>query len=111
MTAYGAPYLVAAKANIYSLSLGYKFPIHWGPFKSLQIYNDFGWLQKWNDNYKDSFQNVSGCLLTAGPVQTYIDYALGKNQAWLGPDWNGFGPGGGSDSWHARFNINIGYYF
>ncbi|WP_068691111.1 hypothetical protein [Culturomica massiliensis] len=111
MTAYGAPYLVAAKANIYSLSLGYKFPIHWGPFKSLQIYNDFGWLQKWNDNYKNSFQNVSGCLLTAGPVQTYIDYALGKNQAWLGPDWNGFGPGGGSDSWHARFNINIGYYF
>ena len=22
-----------------------------------------------------------------------------------------FGAGGESDSWHARFNINIGYYF
>lgn len=111
MTAYGAPYLIAAKANIYSLSLGYKFPLRIGPFKSLQVYNDFGWLQKRKDRFKDSFQNVSGCLLTAGPVLSYIDYALGKNQAWLGPDWDGFGWGEMSSSWHARFNINIGYYF
>lgn len=111
MTAYGAPYLVAAKANIYSLSAGYKFWIKWGPLKSLQIYNDFGWLQKHKKNLHDSFQNVSGCLIDAGPVQTYIDYALAKNHAWIGPDWSGFGPGVVSNSWHARFNINIGYYF
>ena len=44
-------------------------------------------------------------------VQTYIDYAMGKHQAWIGPDRDAFGPGIGSNSWHARFNINIGYYF
>lgn len=111
MTAYGAPYLVAAKANIYSISAGYTFPVKWGPITSIQIYNDFGWLQKWKKEFNDSFQNVTGCLLKAGPVYTYIDYALGKHQAWLGPDWNAFGPGTGSNSWHARFNVNIGYYF
>lgn len=42
---------------------------------------------------------------------TYIDYALGLHQAWLGPDWNAFAQGTGSNSWHARFNVNIGYYF
>lgn len=50
-------------------------------------------------------------MLTMGPVCTYIDYALGKHQAWLGPDWDAFGPGIGSNSWHARFNVNVGYYF
>jgi len=35
------------------------------------------------DGYKDSYQNVSGILLTTGPVFTYIDYALGKNHSWL----------------------------
>ena len=50
-------------------------------------------------------------MLDGGPVCIYVDYALGKNHGWLGPDFNGFGPGGKSDSWHARFNVNVGYYF
>lgn len=111
MTAYGAPYIVASKANIYTIGAGYTFPVKWGPIKSIQIYNDFGWLQKWNKSFHDSFQNVTGCMISSGPVYTYIDYALGKHQAWLGPDWDAFGPGLGSNSWHARFNINVGYYF
>lgn len=111
MTAYGAPYTVASKANIYSIGVGYTIPVKWKPIKSIQFYNDFGWLQKWDRRFNDSFQNVVGCLVTAGPVYTYIDYAMGKHQAWLGPDWDGFGAGTGSNSWHARFNVNIGYYF
>lgn len=54
---------------------------------------------------------LPGCLLTAGPVWVYIDYALGKHQAWLGPDWEAFGAGTGSNKWNARFNVNVGYYF
>ncbi|MCP9612284.1 hypothetical protein [Coprobacter tertius] len=111
MTAYGAPYKVASKANIYTIGIGYTFPVKWGPINSIQVYNDFGWMQKWKKDFNDSFQNVTGCMIAAGPVYTYIDYALGKHQAWLGPDWEGFGPGYGSNSWHARFNVNIGYYF
>lgn len=111
MTAYGAPYAVAAKATLYTLAAGYRIPVKWGPISSIQFYNDFGWMQKWNKDFNDSFQNVTGCILTAGPIITYIDYALGKHQAWLGPDWGAFGGGYGSNSWHARFNINIGYYF
>lgn len=111
MTAYGAPYAVASKANIYAFGIGYTIPVKWGPISSIQFYNDFGWIQKWKKEFNDSFQNVTGCMITAGPTYTYIDYALGKHQAWLGPDWGAFGEGKGSNSWHARFNINIGYYF
>lgn len=111
MTAYGAPYLVAAKANIYSLSFSHNFPIKSRWLQSILMYHDTGILQKWNKNYKNSSQNVTGMMLTMGPVMTYVDYAMGKHQAWLGPDWNAFGTGWGSSGWHARFNINIGYYF
>ena len=111
MTAYGAPYLVAAKANMYMLGAGYTIPVNRKFLKKIQVYNDFGWLNKQNNDYKDSFQNVTGCMLDGGPVCIYVDYALGKNHGWLGPNFNGFGTGGESDSWHARFNVNVGYYF
>ena len=111
MTAYGAPYLVAAKANVYMLGAGYTIPVNRKFLKKIQVYNDFGWLDKQNNDYKDSFQNVTGCMLDGGPVCIYVDYALGKNHGWLGPNFNGFGAGGESDSWHARFNVNVVYYF
>lgn len=111
MTAYGTLYLVAAKANVYMLGAGYTIPVNRKFLKKIQVYNDFGWLDKQNNDYKDSFQNVTGCMLDGGPVCIYVDYALGKNHGWLGPNFNGFGAGGESDSWHARFNVNVGYYF
>ena len=60
MTAYGAPYLVAAKANMYMLGAGYTIPVNRKFLKKIQVYNDFGWLNKQNNDYKDSFQNVTG---------------------------------------------------
>lgn len=111
MTAYGAPYAVAAKANLYQLGIGYQWNVNWGLLESVKIYNDFGWLQKHKKSFHDSFQNATGCMLTAGPLIAYVDYALGLHQAWLGPDWNAFAEGTGSNTWHARFNVNIGYYF
>ncbi len=111
MTAYGASYLVAAKANIYTVSFSRHITLHSKWLQSILLYHDLGLIQKWKSQYKNSAQNVSGFMLTTGPVISYIDYAMGKHQAWLGPDWDAFGPGWGSNSWHARFNINIGYYF
>lgn len=111
MTAYGAPYLVAAKANVYTLSFSHNFPLKSRWLQNILVYHDFGLLQKWNRHFKNSVQNVSGLMMTMGPVFTYIDYAMGKHHAWVGPDWNAFGPGLESNSWHSRFNINIGYYF
>lgn len=111
MTAYGAPYLVAAKANIYTLSFSHNFPIKSKWLQNILMYHDTGILQKWNKNFKNSSQNVTGMMMTMGPVATYVDYAMGKHHAWLGPDWNAFGTGTENSSWHSRFNINIGYYF
>lgn len=112
MSAYGAPYLVAAQANIYTLGIAYSFPVNWGFISNLQVYNDFGYMQKPIDGFENSIMNVTGVLVTAGQVYTYIDFAAGKNQAWLGPDWtSAFAQGNPDAELEMRFNINIGYYF
>lgn len=112
MGAYGFPYLAAAEANMYTVAVAYSVPVEWGPISNLQFYNDFGMLDKAESSFENSFMNVTGVLVTAGQVYTYIDYAAGKDQPWLGPNWtNGLASGDPDAAWHARFNINIGYYF
>ncbi len=112
MTAYGYPYLVASEAATYTLGLAYTVPVEWGPISSLQFYNDFGMLDKKPDEYEDSFMNVTGVLISAGNIYTYVDAAHGKNQPWLGSEWtNALGAGTADADWEMRFNINIGYYF
>ena len=112
MTAYGAPYLVAAQAHMYTLGIAYSFPVNWGFISNLQVYNDFGYMQKPLEGFENSIMNVTGVLVTAGQVYTYIDFAAGKNQSWLGPDWTSALAQGNPDAeLEMRFNINIGYYF
>lgn len=112
MTAYGAPYLVASEATLYTLGVGYSIPVKWGPISNVHVYNDFGYMDKAMDHFKDSFMNVTGAMLTAGNVYTYIDVAAGKDQPWLGPVWtNALAQGTEDANWEMRFNINIGYYF
>ncbi len=112
MAAYGAPYLVAANGKIYTLCLSYSLPVDWHPVSNLQFYNDFGYLDKSVTEFKNSIMNVTGVLVTAGNVFTYIDAAAGKDHPWLGPEWtNGLAAGTENASWHLRFNINLGYYF
>lgn len=110
--AYGSSYEIAAKADTYTAALAYTFPINKGILDNIQLYNDFSMMHKYTEGFNDSFMNVTGCLLSMGPVYMYIDYALGKNQAWLGNDWNtAFSQGIPSAEWNARLNMNIGYYF
>jgi len=112
MGAYGFPYLTAAEANMYTLAVAYSVPVSWGPISNLQFYNDFGMLDKAKSTFENSYMNVTGVLVSAGQVYTYIDYAAGKDQPWLGPNWtDGLASGDPNAEWHARFNINIGYYF
>jgi len=42
----------------------------------------------------------------------YADGAVGKHNAWIGPDFsNALAGGGNDDKFHTRLNLNIGLYF
>lgn len=112
MAAYGAPYDVAAKADTWSAALSYTLPLKKGIINELKFYNDFSMIHKHETNFSDSYQNVTGVMLTAGGIYTYIDYVVGKNHAWIGDNWNtAFSRGKTENAWNTRFNINLGYYF
>lgn len=112
MGAYGAPYSVASDFNLYSAAPSYSLPVKIGPISNLEFYNDFGFMDKKVESFEDSFMNVTGILVTAGQVYTYIDYAAGYNHSWLGGNFvDDFAQGNPDAKWEARFNINIGYYF
>lgn len=120
--AYGAANTLAAEAEIYTIGVCYTLPIKSKVLNSIAFYNDYGYMKKhgseWSDesqtqvSFEDSQMNVTGIALSAGPIYTYIDYAMGRNHSWLGGDWNtAFGKGDPNAEWEKRFNINIGYYF
>lgn len=112
MAAYGAPYEVASDFNLYTLAISRDLPVSWGPVSNLQFYNDFGYMQKRESSFEDSFMNVTGVGIQAGNLYTYVDYAAGYNHSWLGGNFiDDFAAGNPNAKWEARFNINFGYYF
>ncbi|MEX0811933.1 MAG: hypothetical protein WD048_06930 [Chitinophagales bacterium] len=112
MAAYGFPYEVAANFALYTLGVSKTIPVNWGSISSLQFYNDFSFMDKDKSDFEDSFMNVTGILVSAGNVYTYIDYAAGYNHSWLGGNFvDDFSVGNSDAKWEARFNINFGYYF
>ncbi|SHF23789.1 hypothetical protein SAMN05444274_104134 [Mariniphaga anaerophila] len=120
MGAYGYEYFsgdgytggVAAKANIYVAGIAYTIPVEWGPVSSIQPYVDYTLIDKAVDSFADTQHLVPGFLISAGPVYTYVDYAMGKNQPWLTSSFGkGLGSGVEDADWNTRFNINVGYYF
>ncbi len=127
MGAYGIPYEVATEAYIASLGIARSVDVDFGPVTNVTFYNDFSYMGKMvgeeftgDDNFEASIHNITGFLVTAGPVFTYFDIAQGVNQPWLTDQFGmGLGPGHGDDpnsmfedsEYNIRFNINIGYYF
>lgn len=132
MGAYGIPYEVATEAFIATLGIAYSYDVDWGPITNLTFYNDFSYMEKLvgegysfgnetlNDNFEATIHNITGFLISAGNVFTYVDIAQGINQPWLTDYFGvGLGPGHGDFSglghtdanYNIRFNINIGYYF
>ena len=137
MGAYGfGTYDVASEAAILTAGIAYKLPVEWGPISSVQFYNDFSYMHKFDskiiggENYvfEKTMQNVFGALISAGNVFVYADIASGYNHPWLSGFFGGNAMGSGygvdpsmpvndnnpisrSAYWNTRLNINIGYYF
>ena len=140
MGAYGIPYQVSTEAWMATLGLSYSYDVDMGPISNLTFYNDFGYMQNlvgegetWladgssltlDNHFESSIQNITGFLVSAGPVFTYVDIAQGINQPWLTEQFGvGVGPGhgdldghpgytgDGNSEYNIRFNINIGFYF
>lgn len=110
--AYGAIYQVARSAYIHTASFAYTQPVKLGPVVALTLYENYSYMDKPQPGFAATQMNVLGCMVNAGNLITYLDWAMGKNQPWLGPEWQSGLSTGNSDSiWHSRFNINFGYYF
>lgn len=112
MTAYGSPYNTASKATLFSFGVAYTVPVKSRLINSLQFYNDYSYMDKAKADWEDTQMNVLGIYVDSDPVYFYVDYGLGRNQPWLGPEWeNALANASKDNGWHARFNINMGYYF
>jgi len=111
MGAYGSNYNVAARGNIYAAGLSYSIDMDLGPISNIQPYIDYSVIDKPALGYAPTHHFVPGVLITAGKVYTYVDYAFGKNNAWLGAWENGLAEGSADANWESRFNINMGFYF
>jgi hypothetical protein len=133
MGAYAIPYEVSTEAWIATLGLSYSYDVDWGPITNLNFYNDFSYMENTvgsgtttlasgetltlNDDFQYTIQNITGVLVSAGPVFTYFDIAQGINHPWLTDHFGvGVGPGHedlgiGDSEYNIRFNINIGFYF
>lgn len=104
--------LIAAKANILVANFAYDFGAVGGPIDRLNCYNNFSYMDKDVDEFKDSQLNDTGCLVAMGPFWIWIDLIYGKNAWYLNDseDNSGFGAGG-TDKWEQRFNVNFEWYF
>lgn len=113
VSAYGAPYRIADKGNLYTASLRYEIPLkNTKVFNSINAYGEFNYLDKSDKQFSNSQMHVLGVNLNLWKVSIYTEYILGKNHPFLGSDWtNALGAGSSSAEWNQRLNINIGFYF
>jgi hypothetical protein len=112
LAAYGSAYEVATKAYLHTASFAYTVPVKLGPVTAITFYENYSYMKKPQAGYADAQMNVLGGMISAGNLVTYVDWAAGNNQPWLGPEWqNGLASGNPESKWHSRFNVNIGYYF
>lgn len=112
MAAYGSAYDVASKGMIYVAGLSYKIPINRKFFQSVTPYFDYSYLDKSKKGYHATHHMIPGLMFQSGPISTYVEYAMGKNQPWFTSYFGeGLAEGSKNARWNGRFNINIGYYF
>ncbi|MES2259453.1 MAG: hypothetical protein V4724_13070 [Pseudomonadota bacterium] len=110
--AFGYPYPVASKGDIYIANVSYDIAGAIGPFSGFKVYNDYSILQKRVSNYKDSQQNVTGVSFSSGKWYFYADFMLGKHQPYMTPDFAGLAATSAKyDGFTRRINLQAGYYF
>ncbi|MEA1928605.1 MAG: porin [Candidatus Auribacterota bacterium] len=112
MGAFAASYPVAAEGTIYVANIAYDLEVDFGPVSGLTFYNDFSFIDKSENGYKDSQINTTGCMIIAGPLCTFVDVIVGRNAIWLGTGSDAMASAASSNNnLHTRVNINVGYYF
>jgi hypothetical protein len=110
VSAYDWQYEIASKAQAYSINIAKTIASSRG---SVKLYNDFGVVTPDvdNDDYDNSYQNVTGVALASGPIYTMVDFIMGKNMYASTQDNDHIGLPEIGDSWDQRNNINFSYYF
>jgi len=113
--AYGSVWGMPTKAQIGTFNVAYGLPVDIGPISKLTFYSDNTIIQADNEgkDWDQTWQNVVGCMISAGPVYTYIDIISAENMPFMGGSMvNGVDDGWqSSNNRNTRININFGYYF
>jgi hypothetical protein len=101
---------VASKGQIYSFNIAKTIPTSFG---SIKFYNDFGVMTPDVDDstYDNSYQNVTGAAIAAGPLYIMADFIQGKNMTFATKLNDHVGLPETGNGWDQRININLGYYF
>ena len=115
--AFGATYLVAAKANAYVANVSYNLPYKGGIVDFMQVYSDYNLIDKDEASFNNSETLTLGLMVNTGNLYTFFDVNLGKNALFLGTNGdsgeyvNALEAGDSLDKWEKQFNIQFGYYF
>ncbi|CAN7394535.1 hypothetical protein LJR289_002359 [Pseudoduganella sp. LjRoot289] len=110
--AFGYPYPVASKGDIFVANISYDIAGVVGPFTGFKVYNDYSVLSKRVGNYHGSAQNVTGLSFSSGKWYFYADYMFGKHQPYMTPDFGGLASAASKyDGVSHRINLQAGYYF
>ncbi|MFG6667475.1 hypothetical protein ACGK9R_10235 [Halomonas sp. HNIBRBA4712] len=111
--AFNFNYLIPAKGEIYSASVGYNMEVEWGPVDNLFFFNDFSVIDPSGDftainggfgNQNNPMVNDLGVQMTAGPFFAWFDIVSNKN----GLDYFGAPV---DDGWNTAFLTNFGIEF
>lgn len=102
---YAGLYTGPLSANAVTANVAYTMPVEWGPISSLSFYNDYSLIFDKNNDFEDTYMNVTGMAVSAGGLYAYFDIINGENQPFVA---NGMTSDGDDNT---IFNINVGYYF
>ena len=112
--AYSYVWGLPLKAHIGTFNVAYGLPVDIGPISKLTFYSDNTIIQADNEgkDWDQTWQNVVGCMISAGPVYTYIDIISAENMPFMGGSMVDNADGWqSSNNRNTRININVGYYF
>jgi len=105
---FAATYLIASKANAYTLNVARNINIDHGKLKDMSCYSD-NTIVNGGNTVQNTQLHVLGCSFATGPLYTYVDINRAKNFLWIGGD--SIGGQALEDGWQTMFNVNVGYYF
>ncbi|MFO7582043.1 carbohydrate porin [Guyparkeria sp.] len=105
---YAGMYTGPLSANAVTANVAYTMPVEWGPISSLSFYNDYSLIFDKNNDFEDTYMNVTGMAVSAGGIYAYFDIINGENQPFVSGGSNAMTSDNDSNT---IFNINVGYYF